>query len=95
MLAVGGFEGVPRAQARQLVYWRFSGSDPTAEDVSLEAVSLGDAASEAVLALEDLLARYREAGRPFLSKPRAFFAKAWGDYDQLARRKEWSMEGDE
>jgi ATP-dependent helicase/nuclease subunit B len=95
MLANGAFVDTPRAQANRLVYWRFAGTHAAPEEAEVKAAGVDAAAFEALSSLEDLLAKYREAGEAFLSKPRAFFAKAWTDYDQLARRKEWASEGEE
>jgi ATP-dependent helicase/nuclease subunit B len=54
------------------------------------------AAAEAVAKIEQnlvaLLTRYFDPDQPYLSKPRAKFAKQYGDYDHLARRGEWAGE---
>jgi ATP-dependent helicase/nuclease subunit B len=93
MLARGAFKDAPRASVADLVYWRFGGSEPGARIVKLEEGAA--AAAEAALAsLIELLARYAQEGQPFLSKPRAQFARPYADYDLLARRNEWVDAGD-
>lgn len=95
MLARGVFENVPKAQADELIYWRFGNSDPTPRSVNLDD-GAHDAGEKALSALRGLLARYAASEQPFLSKPRVQFIKPYADYDHLARRKEWAdAEGDE
>jgi ATP-dependent helicase/nuclease subunit B len=75
------------------MYWRFGNADPTPKPLDLDAQAEGE---KALAALKGLLARYAEAGQPFLSKPRVQFIKPYDEFDQLARRKEWAdAEGDE
>jgi len=94
MLRRGVFEDTPAARARELIYWRFGGAKPQAERVKLDDVEA--AGEEALAALERLVARYAQAGQPFLSSPRVQFMRKWKDYDHLARRKEWAdAEADE
>jgi ATP-dependent helicase/nuclease subunit B len=93
MLARGAFDKVPTAVATELMYWRFGNADPTPKPLDLDAQAEGE---KALAALKGLLARYAEAGQPFLSKPRVQFIKPYDEFDQLARRKEWAdAEGDE
>ena len=94
ILARGGFEDAPAAITRDLVFWRFAGSEAEALSVAVKDMGLMDAVNAAVTELQALAAAYR-AGRPFLNKPRAFFAKPYTDYDHLARRAEWTAEGEE
>jgi ATP-dependent helicase/nuclease subunit B len=95
MLVRGAFDGVPRARASELVYWRIGGADPRPLALKLEA-SAHETGEKALKALEALLQRYGSAEQPFLSKPRVQFIKPYDDYDLLARRKEWAdAEGEE
>jgi ATP-dependent helicase/nuclease subunit B len=89
MLARGVFEGAPAQRVRELIYWRFGGSNPAPRIVDVEGGA--HAAGEKALAeLETLLRKYAEPTQPFLSKPRVQFIKRYADFDQLARRKEWA-----
>jgi ATP-dependent helicase/nuclease subunit B len=95
MLARGVFEGVPKAEATELGYWRFGNAEPTPKPLDLDDGAHG-AGEKALSALRGLLARYAEADQPFLSKPRVQFIKPYDEYDHLARRKEWAdAEGEE
>lgn len=89
MLARAAFDGVPKAQARELVYWRFGGADPAPRAVKLDDGAHA-AGEEALASLRALLKRYAEPTQPFLSKPRVQFIKPFAEYDLLARRKEWA-----
>jgi ATP-dependent helicase/nuclease subunit B len=87
MLARGVFDGVPRAKANELIYWRFGNSEPTPAPLDVDAHAVGE---EALVALTGLLLRYADPAQPFLSKPRVQFIKPYLEYDHLARRKEWA-----
>jgi ATP-dependent helicase/nuclease subunit B len=89
MLARGAFEGVPKAKASELVYWRIGNADPTPREVAL-AKGTYEASEDALKSLIALLGRYADASQPFLSKPRVQFIKPYAEYDHLARRKEWA-----
>jgi ATP-dependent helicase/nuclease subunit B len=89
MLARGAFDGVPKAKASELIYWRFGGADPAPRAVKLED-GAHEAGEEAFASLRGLLKRYADPSQPFLSKPRVQFIKPYAEYDLLARRKEWA-----
>lgn len=94
LLAKGAFnkdadKSIPSMPTNSLIYWRFGGADPGAFPVNLD----GDVATKAAEALQNLTAmlkRYGDESMPYLSKPRAQFAKTWADYDHFARRAEWA-----
>jgi ATP-dependent helicase/nuclease subunit B len=88
-LALAGFADAPAVEASSLIYWYFGGGDPCAMEMDLkEPAPL--AAANALARLDALLVRYADPQQPFLSKPRAQFAKPFADYDHLARRGEWA-----
>ncbi len=93
MLARGAFgsdaDVVLKARAKELIYFRLGGRDPAPRSVAAEG-GVEAAAEAALQELETLLARYAQSDQPFLSKPRVQLIKPWGDYDHLARRKEWA-----
>jgi ATP-dependent helicase/nuclease subunit B len=92
ILAAGGFDNIGALSPRQLVYLRFSGgADPGAIGIVPE-----DAARLAEEATAKLLARISEFDdprTPYVPRIRPFRADAEGDYDHLARVREWSMSG--
>ena len=57
-----------------------------------EAARLAD---EQFAALRVLVAKYADPAQPYLSRPRPQFVKHAGDYDHLARWREWANGGDE
>lgn len=90
ILARGGFQGAPAHAAKALVYWRFGGADPGPELRTFPEATVAEGAEEALKAFAALMARYADPAQPYLSKPRVQFLTDFGDYDQLARRREWA-----
>ncbi len=88
MALAGAFPGVPAAPVRELAYWRLTGGDPPGEiRTQADPAAL---AAEARAGLEALIARFDDPGTPYPSRPYPDRAPAYGDYDHLARVKEWS-----
>lgn len=90
MLARGGFEGLGALPTSRLIYWALSGRDPQAHGVKLIG-SAAEAGEKALGRLIGLMRAYGDAGQAYLCKPRLQFATNYTDYDQLARRGEWSQ----
>lgn len=92
--AAGGFvaeSGAP-LDARPvsvLSYLHLSGGDPGAAEKKVSQDGSADAAT-VLEGLVALLQRYESEGTPFLSRPRVQFQALWGDYDHLARVREWT-----
>jgi ATP-dependent helicase/nuclease subunit B len=91
MAARGAFKELGEAITSELLYLRLSGGDPAGEEKVL--------ASDAALLAEEswknllrLLQQFETA--PYLSRPRPMFEVRFGDYDHLARVKEWSASGE-
>jgi ATP-dependent helicase/nuclease subunit B len=92
MLAEGGFAGAGKLTPLELVYIRFAGG---AKPGDLRVVK-ADAHELAMKAKELLVARvaqFDDAGQPYLPSIMPFLSKAGGDYDHLARLREWSASG--
>lgn len=94
VLQRGGFEGAPATRAPALTYWRFGGGKPGAETLLFKESSTQEQIDGALASLERLLQRFADPALAYLCKPRAQFVTQYNDYDQLARRREWS-EGEE
>ena len=96
ILAGGGFAGVTVGPG-ELVYVRVTGREPAGE-VYVRGAAGGESAvmaAQARAGLEALIARYDDAGQPYRSRTAPRFVRAYaGDYDHLARVREWSA-GDE
>ncbi|HSM94775.1 MAG TPA: PD-(D/E)XK nuclease family protein, partial [Rhizomicrobium sp.] len=91
ILAVGGFEDVGAREADELIYIRFSGDANAGEMKPLKDVKTLIASAEADLT--DLIALFADENHPYLSRVRPFRADQPGDYDHLARVREWSLTG--
>lgn len=96
MAVRGGFrdKGLPEAPASRLVYLRLTGGDTAGEERVIPDPG-GDLAEEIFALLVDLLKQYEDEATPYLSRPRPMFTGRYGDYDHLARVKEWSASGGE
>lgn len=100
MAARGGFRetkgdatAIPASQASRLIYLRLSGGETAGEERVIEDPG-GVLAESIYQALVDLLRQYESEATPYLSRPRPKFWSRFGDYDHLARVKEWSAAGE-
>ncbi|MGA9795721.1 MAG: double-strand break repair protein AddB [Rhizomicrobium sp.] len=92
MLKEGGFETIGKLAACELLYIKFSGGTPPGRVQSVpEDIPSLIARAEATLLL--LIAHYSEQSTPYLSRVMPFRADIAGDYDHLARVREWSLSG--
>ena len=97
MAARGGFgdtTGLPHAHASRLVYLRLTGGETAGEERVIPDPG-GDLAEEIYALLVDLLKQYEDEATPYLSRPRPMFTGRYGDYDHLARVRDWSGSGGE
>ena len=99
--ARGGFrtkapESAPiqKARTRRMVYLRLTGGE-TAGEMRVVPDPGGVLAEDTYAWLVDLLRQYEDENTPYLSRPRPMFWGRYGDYDHLARVKEWSSAGDD
>ncbi|MEQ8268606.1 MAG: double-strand break repair protein AddB [Parvibaculum sp.] len=97
MMARGGFfakDGtpIPKAAAARLAYLRLTGGETVGEVRTIPDEG-GDLAENTYAWLVDLLGQYEQQDTPYLSRPRPMFWGRYGDYDHLARVKEWSAAG--
>jgi ATP-dependent helicase/nuclease subunit B len=93
MAAAGCFADVDGGEVSELVYMRLAGgrepgkeSGITDDVESIAAGALGD--------FKNLVAAFDDEKTPYLSRPVPMFSRRFGDYDHLARVKEW-MAGDD
>ena len=94
MLMMGGFDEPKTGIIRELVHVRLTGGEPPGKD----SVFDGDAtlkAMEALARLTKLIARYDEPTQAYRSREMPFRITDVGDYDHLARVREWSRGEDE
>ena len=92
----GGFQGIGAAAVGELAHWRLSGGRVPGEIRPLKG-DPGEAARVALEGLERLIARFDDPATPYLARPRPAMAPRFGDYEHLARIKEWAsgLDGDE
>ena len=89
MLAAGGFAGLPKLQTQELIYLRLSGGTRGGEEKRFE----GEMAAEAAARLAARIAWFDEQQTPYHSRVAPHSAKSEGDYDHLARVREWAPSG--
>ncbi|MPZ36814.1 MAG: double-strand break repair protein AddB [Rhizobiales bacterium] len=95
ILRAGQFEGIPTGGSiAEIVYVTLRGGEPPGED---KAVDLGDstpdaASDKALSELTKLVTKFEDEEVGYLSRERVMFMRrGGGDYDHLARVKEWSL----
>ncbi|XBQ17015.1 MAG: double-strand break repair protein AddB [Oceanicaulis sp.] len=94
MAARGGFEGCPSHEPGDLVYIQITGGKTPGKECSVvkdpgtdEVVDLAEDARDDLAAW---IAKFDDERRTYPSQPRAKYTNRWGDFDHLARRKEWA-----
>jgi ATP-dependent helicase/nuclease subunit B len=102
ILRGGGFDKIDAgASVAELAYVRLSGNNPPGEHKTLELKikqsdtpqSPDDAADYARAQLEALVRRFDNPEEPYRSLVLSMWSARYGDYDNLARVKEWSAAG--
>jgi ATP-dependent helicase/nuclease subunit B len=99
ILRHGVFEKVPTGGAvAELLYLRLSGGDPGGERAprDFENLSVDNAADRALDKLKQLITTFAQEETPYVSFWRPMWVgRTYGDYDHLARVREWSATGGE
>jgi ATP-dependent helicase/nuclease subunit B len=85
----GGFDGLPVLEPHELIYLRLSGGATGGEAKIYE----GAMAADAKLRLAQRIAWFDDAATPYHSRVAPQSAKSVGDYDHLARVREWAPAG--
>jgi ATP-dependent helicase/nuclease subunit B len=102
ILRGGGFDKIDAgASVAELAYVRLSGNNPPGEHQTLELKIKqndtpqlpNDAADYARAQLEALVRRFDNPEEPYRSLVLSMWSARYGDYDNLARVKEWSAAG--
>jgi ATP-dependent helicase/nuclease subunit B len=94
ILAHGGFEGIGARPPSELVYIRFAGGEVPGEThvVNADAVQLS---AETLGKLAQRIAEFDRQATPYFSRIAPYRTDSTGDYDHLARVREWSLSGRE
>jgi ATP-dependent helicase/nuclease subunit B len=97
ILRAGGFGdfGVGKSVA-EIAYVSIRGLEPPGQSCAVEwrDTNPNAEADRALQKLTEVITKFDDAGQPYLSKERPMFIRRFpGDYDHLARVKEWSLSG--
>ncbi len=91
ILAAGGFDGVPKMDVGELLYVKLSGGARPGEPRELEnATTLP---GTALAKLQSLVALFDDPTTPYVPRVRPRTLDQEGDYDHLARVREWAPSG--
>ncbi|HEY4139895.1 MAG TPA: double-strand break repair protein AddB [Pseudolabrys sp.] len=96
MLRGGAFEGIPAgASVSQLVYVALRGGEPAGEDriVNFKDSDANTEADNALARLKGVAARFALLETAYRPLAHPMWTTHYGDYDHLARVKEWSLTG--
>jgi ATP-dependent helicase/nuclease subunit B len=89
--AHGGFADAPSHESEDLLYVRISGGrEPGMEASAVGKTEAIELAETALSRLQDWVAKFDDPARTYPSQPRAKYTHDYGEYDHLARRKEWA-----
>ncbi len=87
LAAQGAFEGLAAATVEDLVFWKLSGGDP-AQETKRPIKDVPASIEQAALGLKKIVTTFADPNTAYLSNPRPEIT-GYGDYDHLARVKEW------
>jgi ATP-dependent helicase/nuclease subunit B len=97
ILRKGGFPGIPGGSVSEISYVRLKGGEPPGESKNIR-INEGTPDSCADIALQKLTGiaeKFLVGGEPYRSLVHPMWKKHYGDYDHLARVKEWAASGGE
>ena len=98
VLRNGGFAGIPAgASVSEISYVRLKGGDPPGEPKNIKITdgTPDSVADNALRKLMGIAQRFLVEGEPYRSLVHPMWKKQYGDYDHLARVKEWAASGGE
>jgi ATP-dependent helicase/nuclease subunit B len=97
ILRHGGFPGIAPGSVSEIGYVRLKGGDPPGEPktIKLKEGTPDSCADTALQRLTGIALRFLVDGEPYRSLVHPMWKKHYGDYDHLARVKEWSASGGE
>ena len=99
ILRAGQFEGIPAgASIAEFLYVTLRGGEPAGEDKAIDSGTARPTPNRTrrCAKLTELVTKFEDEDNGYLSKERPMFMRrGGGDYDHLARVKEWSLTGGE
>ena len=95
ILRQGGFKGLRPGSISEITYVALKGGDPAGnpEEITFKDSTPDIKADYALMRLKELAATFEKAETPYLSLVHPMWTNHYGDYDHLARVKEWSLGG--
>jgi ATP-dependent helicase/nuclease subunit B len=95
ILRGGGFKGVTSGSVSEIAYVTLKGGEPPGKHSGIEFKdgTPDTQADHALTQLKKLAADFENAATPYLSLVHPMWKNHYGDYDHLARVKEWSLAG--
>ena len=90
----GGFKGLSADTVEQLAYYRLSGGREPGKVHSLK-FDVEEVSEKSWTGFQELIAQYDNPDMPYLSHTRPVKQNDYGEYDHLARIKEWKSVEDE
>ncbi|HEY7228742.1 MAG TPA: double-strand break repair protein AddB [Pseudolabrys sp.] len=97
ILRNGGFPGIASGSVSEIGYVRLKGGDPPGEHKNIKfAEGTPDSCADTALQkLTGIALKFLVDGEPYRSLVHPMWKKHYGEYDHLARVKEWSASGGE
>ena len=97
ILRNGGFPGITAGSVSEIGYVRLKGGDPPGEpkNIKLASGTPDSAADVALRKLTGIAKKFVVEGEPYRSLVHPMWKKHYGEYDHLARVKEWAASGGE
>ena len=93
MLAEGAFAGAPAVEVVEALYFKLGGAKGGEAKPLNPSAGFAAMVAEHFAGLMELLEQFADPGTPYLSRVMPKFIGRAGDYDHLARVKEWSATG--
>ncbi len=93
ILSEGGFPEIGKRLTEELIYLSLADGKKAARPVQIDNAQ--GLAVEAAQKLAQRIARFDDKDTPYLSRVRPYRTDSVGDYDHLARVREWSVSGGE
>jgi len=95
ILRAGGFKDVSAGSVSEITYVTLKGGEPAGKpsEIAFKDGTPDSQADHALARLKGLAARFENEATPYLSLLHPMWKFHYGDYDHLARVKEWSATG--
>jgi len=95
ILRGGGFTGIAPGPVLEINYVTLKGGEPAGKpnDINFKEGTPDTQADHALARLKELAGKFENVATPYLSLVHPMWKNHYGDYDHLARVKEWSLSG--